>query len=442
MATELLSRSDLVIASAYGRGHWLATHLADLGWNVSLLDLTSALPSIDPQEHDGPFGLFETDLLTISQKKFWSEEFGSDAVKKIESGLSILLKEGPLDGSGQLATFLAQEQSLSLAVRNYLHMITDLSDVRLKPERARVAKLNYSSIWLAGLMHQLAANCFVENSKAIETDHASPFFASYSVRKLENNFHQNSVNYLKKNNVSTISVDSITSFVPESDESVTIKTNKGDFQSRSFVSTLSSEETSKVAGSLMRAFYPSGVLDPTWKWRRFIIDFKEVPNEVPHSFLILQDRYLPWTHANVISFQNEGTSWSCWLKLAVPHANKPEYLKKMAEEVSELLNIRLPWAQVKVAVPKNQESTWKVFDREEKNRLRSSLRRNVFSSGPEHWGGVDPLSHMLAHKDILSKLESIKKVWDARQAKREAKEQQRLEKQKLKEKNSQERERI
>ena len=66
MATTSLSRKDVVIASAYGRGHWLASHLSEQGWRVSLLDFTKALGPYTPEDYEGPFGLLETDLVSGS----------------------------------------------------------------------------------------------------------------------------------------------------------------------------------------------------------------------------------------------------------------------------------------------------------------------------------------------------------------------------------------
>lgn len=432
-ATPALDRKDVVVASVYGRGHWLAAHLADQGWSVAVLDLTSALGTFSNEDFDGPFGLLETDLISGSQRSHWRSELGHGSSTQISNGFTLWMKDGPLEGHGALSTFLAQEHSLSISVRNYLHMVSDLSDARLKPERLQLAKLPYTSNWLVGFMHQVTSNTLVENHLALSSEHAAPFFVPYSVRHITDESHKTALKFLRDKKIDVLSVDSVSGFIPEGDEQVIVQTPTNKIIARSFVWTLSGAETLKVAKPLMRAFFPNGSIERTWVWRRFITEFDEQPTEVPDAFTILQDPHLPWTHTNVIAVRTAKKSWNCWLKLPVAKQADEKYLQEQADEISKVINQKLPWAGAKTSDSGVSSPEWSVFDSHQKQKLKSVFAKNVFLCSPEISDGVDPLSYMLASREVLKGLEGIRRVWDARQAKREAKELQRLEKQKAKE---------
>jgi hypothetical protein len=247
MATTSLKGKDVVIASAYGRGHWLASHLSQQGWKVILFDFTAALGPFTPEDYEGPFGLVETDLVSSSQKNHWLNEFGPNTVEQVQNGYTIWLKDGPLEGGSQLSTFHTQERSLSLAVRNYLHMVGDLSDIRLKNERSQLAKLPFENSWLVRFMHQFHSNEYRDHVRALENDYATPFFSRYSVRSLDPSSHQKSLEYLRGLNVEVVDDPEIISAKIVSDEQVILSTKQGEIETRSFVWCLTSFETEKVA---------------------------------------------------------------------------------------------------------------------------------------------------------------------------------------------------
>ena len=59
---------DVVIVSAYGRGHWLAEELVKQKWTVSLFDVTGALGDWEPEDWEGPWGFFDTSDLLPTQR--------------------------------------------------------------------------------------------------------------------------------------------------------------------------------------------------------------------------------------------------------------------------------------------------------------------------------------------------------------------------------------
>lgn len=431
MATTSLKRKDVVIASAYGRGHWLASHLAEQGWEVSLLDFTHSFGPYTPEDYEGPFGLLETDLVSGSQKSHWSSEFGVNTVEQIRNGYTIWLKDGPLEGAGQLSTFHTQERSLSLAVRNYLHMACDLSDIRLKNERSQLSKLPFENSWLVRFMHQFHANEYLDHVHSLENDHATPFFSRYYVRSLESGSHEKSLRNLRALNVEVIEDPEIISAKINSDELITLSAKHGEIPTRSFVWCLTSAETDKVAKEFSKNYFGSLKPKSQWQWRKFIVSFKEQPSEVPQSFVMLNDPHLPWAHSNAVSVRTTDDYWICWMRLP-SHQTASTYFDEQADDLLALVNARLPWAGASVRYSGDSSPAWQVYDRSEIKNLRVKISKNVLVSSPEHWKGVDPLSKFLAYRDVLSHLEEIRRVWDARQAKRELKEAQRIQKQQAK----------
>lgn len=429
---NLADLKDVVIASAYGRGHWLAGHLADQGWKVTLLDFTKALGPFSPEDYDGPFGLLETDLISGSQKTHWSTEFGPNTVQKVESGYSIWLKDGPIEGHSQLATFYAQERSISLAVRNYLHMVSDLSDIRLKPERTQLAKLPFENTWLVRFMHQFHSNEYSNPIDALDSSHATPFYSRYFVRALSSDSHRKSLQGLRDAQVEVIENPEVLSVKGQGDELVLLTMRADTIKTRSLVWGLTSFETARVAGELTRVFYKNTKLTPQWQWRKFIVSFDELPTEVPASFVLLHDPHLPWTHTNAVSVRSTSDYWICWMRLP-SEQTKAEYFADQAKDLFEKIHQRLPWTGAKVEYSGDSNPAWFIYESGEKKALRTKIAKNIFISGPEHWDGVDPLSMYLNYKNVLGGLDSIRTVWDARQAKREAKEAMRLQKQKAKE---------
>ncbi len=431
MATTSLDRKDVVIASAYGRGHWLASHLSEQGWNVSLLDFTKALGPFTPEDYEGPFGLLETDLISGSQKSHWSTELGTNSVEQIHKGYTIWLKDGPLEGASQLSTFHTQERSLSLAVRNYLHMVGDLSDIRLKTERAQLTKLPFENSWLVRFMHQFHSNEYRDHVHSLDSDHAAPFFSRYYVRNLESDSHKKSLQTLRALNVEVIEDPEIISAKINSDEQVILSAKHGEVETRSFVWGLTSSETEKVAKEFFKSYYRSKKLFSLWQWRKFIVSFEEQPTEVPQCFVLLNDPHLPWTHTNAVSVRTTNEYWVCWMRLP-SHQSSSAYFEEQASELLAVVNQRLPWTEPTVRYSGDSTPAWQVYDQSEKKTLKQKIAKNVLVSGPEHWRGVDPLSKFLAYREVLAQLEEIRRVWDARQAKRELKEAQRLQKQKAK----------
>ncbi len=431
MATISLDRKDVVIASAYGRGHWLASHLSELGWKVSLFDFTGALGPFTPEDYEGPFGLLETDLVSGSQKSHWSTEFGADTVEQVQNGYTIWLKDGPLEGSSQLSTFHTQERALSLAVRNYLHMVGDLSDIRLKNERSQLAKLPFENSWLVRFMHQFHSNEFRDHVSSLENDFATPFFSRYFVRSLDQGSHKKSLQQLRALNVEVVEDPEIISAKINGDEQVVLSAKHGEIETRSLVWCLTSFETDKVAKEFSKSYYGNVKPKSDWQWRKFIVSFKEQPQEVPQSFVLLGDPHLPWTHSNAVNVRTTNEYWICWMRLP-SHQTGSGYFDEQASELLSVVNQRLPWAEATARYSGDSAPAWQVYDYSQIKNLREKISKNVFVSGPEHWKGVDPLSKFLAYRGVLSKLEEIRRVWDARQAKRELKEAQRLQKQKAK----------
>ena len=151
--------SDVVIVSAFGRGHGLAHELRARKWDVTLVDLTSSLMTpnqTNDADWEGPFGLFESSGVSSFARSSWMDE--ANAVS-VEQGLVIWTREGILEMNGPMSQSLFKFRKIPQIVQDYLHLAGGLvSRAQGTPEgiareqsrmREKLTALEFSENWLA-----------------------------------------------------------------------------------------------------------------------------------------------------------------------------------------------------------------------------------------------------------------------------------------------------
>jgi hypothetical protein len=116
----------------------------------------------------------------------------------------------------------------------------------------------------------------------------------------------------------------------------------------SIVWTLASSETGILNSALADQMFPQGVLEPDWQWVR--LDLRSSVGAwvtgIPPWTVVVDDLYLPWTHANCFILQKgSGGNWDAWLRIPYNRLADPVAWHAWARSVETVLLKRLPHGQ-------------------------------------------------------------------------------------------------
>ncbi len=444
--------TDVVIVSAFGRGDWMAGELANQGWKVSLVDVTSHL-SVDPEamiDAEGPFGLFSCRELPPSYQARFFEE--SDLLP-VESGFALWLGEGPIEFVSQLTKLQLARAEVSKPTIEYLRQKHEPGSREGKRSYRQVMQEPYRSNWPAGLAHQMASSLFSENHLALESGTALPFFSPYAIRQPTVKGREWTHNTLRARGVFVryparpLDVRVTGKVV----DAIEIQDEFGGVeQAKSYVWMLTTAETRQLSsraasnitpsepGALFTKLFPGGCTQPTWYWQRLRVDLQGThPDDaLPAAFVVMDDVFLPWTHSNLVVMRRrrEARAFDAWLKLPMRIRNDKttfdEYLLKLAGEIEERLRARMPLLEPRFTVPplalRGQEvlptPSMAIFAEDPFLDLEVLAVDNFFFCGPERWVQLDWLHAYRHQMTIIARLERLKERWEAearRQAARE-----------------------
>jgi hypothetical protein len=432
-ALDSQKKFDALIVSVFGRGHWLANHLLDQGWRVALVDLTAQMGDWQPDDYDGPFGLCETERISPSQKKEWLQSGDSN----LSTHYSLLLREGPLEGGQEVASPL--QKSVPEFARAY---VREFNESRKPYAAAVVARHPFSQTWFAQLSHQLASAVYEENHRAFKVGHGLPFFAPYILRELSSGSHESALRTCEKKGVQVFRGTQINALKfasqlgSESFRSAIV--DGQEIEAGSAVWLLSSEETESLGVDLRKKLYKNKRAHALWCWLRFEVRLKQnsLSEVLPNSFSLVADLYQPWTHTNLVHFRrkkSEREKWNIWLRLPAQFRFDLKYLQKIKQQLEENLKERWPLCEPQVtelpleagqSAQRFKAPRFPVFLKEELKDLKIYQARNFFVSGVEKWLGLDPLSFLESQRDIVIKLENLKRLTDERALKRQEKMEQ------------------
>jgi len=413
---------DLVIVSAFGRGHWLAGEFASRGWRVSLLDVTSSLGSFDERDVEGPFGLLEASDLHPSQRARLVDE-GEFA--QVAGGFTLWLPEGPLEFRSELTPYLLRARNIPNEVESYLRQPTFDSKEALG-ERRGIRKLHYSHSWLAQFAHSFASAAHFENYVALGSDAVASLFTPYGLRQLTAAGVAKGYQVLQSSGVSVrqgVSLRSVT-FDGKSATSVEVADARGESlieNGRAFVWCLSYEETKTISDSILRALFPAEWPDAPWAWQRLTYSVSDPAflSMVPLSSVVIQDVDLAWTRANMIVLRRrEGEArLDAWVKIPTwMKREKPAY-DQVQSEVRMNLEKKFPIVRLEEVDHDMTPLLWPIWSGDEFKAVQGSVapRRspNFFFDSPGVWMSLDWMGRFRHENTIASRLEKLKSQWDA-----------------------------
>jgi hypothetical protein len=454
--------TDVVIVSAFGRGDWLAGELASMGWKVTMADVTSHLVlngfasggSIDESleteamiDAEGPFGLFFDRELPASYKERFLEE--SDTFP-VESGFSLWLSDGPIEFASHLGPLQLARAGVNQKTLGYLRGEHESDSREAKRCYRQVLHEPFRSAWPAGLAHQLASSTFSENHLALEKGNALPLFAPYSIRRPTLKGREWTHNALRARGVFVryparpLDVRVTGKIV----DAIEIQDEFGGVeQAKSYVWTLTSAETRQLCfrdpgseqGGLFSKLFPGGVTSPTWYWQRLRVDLQSenVDDALPIAFVVMDDVFLPWTHANVVVMRKrrESRAFDAWIKVPIRVRKErilfDQYMAKMAREIEERLQARMPLLNPRLSLPPTVvpgqaellAPAMAVFSQNPFPALESLQVDNFFFCGPERWEKLDWLHAWRHQVTILTRLGRLKERWEAEARQHQAREE-------------------
>ncbi len=323
---------DIIFVSAFGRHHWLAKELAASEWRVGHIDVTKLLGQWGEQDVKNPFGLSKVPDLNPEQLQSWQTM--TKAIK-VENGLSILLNEGPFEGSGPLKDFFKTRFSS--------HQVGSFDDT-----------------WRSGLTKQLASSVYLDNFKAHELSTEIPV-SDEILKDLSTPDSRHSQKFFKD-------VPHVQNFEPARFSSIE-KAQDGHFElvietpyqgesksnayeprkmrSRVLVWALTSAETEFLSHELMPFLFFSKIVDPAWSWQRFsYVGPAEVLERWPTQFYLLGHLRMPWTHDNLCliskrdSSRNEVSRFDVWMRVPTIFRFNSNYHFALGHQLQIKLNER------------------------------------------------------------------------------------------------------
>lgn len=438
--------SDLLIVSAFGRGNWLASEAASRGWKVTLIDVSESLGTFAPEDVEGPFGLLEASDLTLSQKNRLDEE---GETVRVPGGLTLWLKDGPLEFRGELTQYLLGQKGIPLEVDEYLRDNGLPGKESIRARRV-LQKKSFREAWLAHFCHQVASVEVHENHVSLDSGDHWPVFAPFSVRQVTNAGLQKGLKALQTQGVNVRARARIRELTLGSDQSTTIEVQDGNSQAevekgRALVWMLSSLESRTCPPSVAEALYPKGAIEPDWYWSRLEFQLDGLPDDqIPLHAIAVEDPFLPWSHANVLVLRKsrEARGLDVWIKLPLHFQSQAARFAGMTDEVRDILARRFPGSQVKLSSQQDPSRVSRMvrqplFESATLERLQTRRLGHLFFCGPEQWEFSDWLGAYRPQNLLFQRLVSMKSQWDASDAKAAAREAARVAREKARTNRSQ-----
>ncbi len=473
---ELQSSADVLIVSVFGRGHWLAAELARKGIPVCLIDVSHLMGPWPVDESEGPFGFFKSD--SVSEGQLESLQQGL-ALRQIDSGFSLWLKSGPL--AFRSPVFTARQKALGIADSCVEFLRGGI--VRLKKQSMNdwVAKFEtqietqFEKQWPA-YFAQSWARTEIDSmgqgdlSSGKKTQTKSPLFDSFYVRPVQANTLEKSLDWLRNLSQglrlqvhSQAEIHDVSFSEKKMVSGLEVKIQRQEvFHCEKLVWCLSSQETAKLSPKLQEALFSQGIVAPEWFWSKFEIrrhsssaSSSEVSDllwkQVPEHCVILDDEFLPWTHANMVVLQKDllqtslkatGTSEkiNLWLRLPIAYRFQKQPMEEIGQALLRLMRQRFPFSQFSILDwPQEMNLSAKelgptrhpIFGEKSAKQRQTNKFKNVHLDSPETWPklGCDGMwstqsiimsevSAWWAHKEEL-RLKRLAKE-EARQRKNEA----------------------
>lgn len=411
------SRLDVVIVSAFARGHFLAERLTREGLKVGLIDVTNSLGTWEAEDWEGPFGIFKSSALETEE---WDYLASRDHLVGIERGFVVWLSDGPVELRGPLTEFSLAKRQISY---DCLEIMREWDKASEKVKAGQFQYLRgrpYSEVWLSSLAQQYGSNAFHSNAEAIGRDRLAPIFSPFYVKRVSEKSLSQGLQYCAKAGVQVFSPAQLMDLSLQGGgvDGVEISSERsGVVGGSKFIWMLSSQETEHCSERVRDLLFPKGALEPEWFWVRYRLEWSgtDLIDVLPIRFLMVQDIQLPWTHSNFICMQRtlQMSDVDAWVRIPIIQRGEKGYLEKLSEEILAELERRVPSLKAKVIqMPQEfSEDLLKlgpprhpVYNPTQLQKLKRASPRNLFYLGPEDWRGLDWTAQFEAQRSVVEQL--------------------------------------
>lgn len=352
-----MNQFDVVVVSAFGRGHWLASEFAREKMKVLLVDVTSRLGQWPVEDGEGPFGLTRVDRF---EQSFLERLNNDDPIENCENGWTLWLKQGPFEFKGPLTRFQAEKMKWPAS---WLENMAKGESIPAMPGRA------FLDVWPVALAHQLAATHYRPAVQALDGGKALPFAASFGVRQASRQGLARNLEWLREKGVTVTDKTEILDVSMKSRREISGLELKGDLsgvvRAEFFAWTLTGGETKFLSPKLAEVIYPGGTAAPSWCWVRYRLSVKNEPEvqRLPLHTVVIGDLEYPWTHSNVIivvKTLSEGRL-DAWIRIPAAQRFNKDYLDEHGRRIVKALSERVPTAAPEVqSLP--QEASYTAQD--------------------------------------------------------------------------------
>jgi len=418
-------KPKVVIVSAFGRGNWLAAEVKNSGFDVCLVDVTDSLGRWAPEDWEGPFGYFQPETLTQSQRVRLDEEDYSEAV---EDGLTIWLRNGPIDMRGPHSGYLLEQNEVPTEVQNYLQLYRTWPEKKQAEKNKELQSRPFYETWLACLAHAFASPEYLESHKALLAGEPLPLFAQLQVRRVSRKGFEKSLEWVKSRGVEVHTKAKIKDISIGEGALLNIEVAgewSGVVSGHQFVWALTSLESARLGEKFHQQLYNGTSLAPEWVWLRYRAELAIETNGVdvsglealPLKWLMIEDLALPWTHENFLAVQKTTTkdSLDVWLRAPAGLRFQKNYIEDLGRKVCDLFTARLPYAKCKVLeYPQEYHydeatlgpSRFYCIGENTRGKLKTVKVKNIHFDGPEQvlsldWNGQFTQQTKI-HEDLVN----------------------------------------
>lgn len=399
-------KSEVVLVSAFGRGHWLAASLAKESIDTTLIDVSHLMGVWPPEDIEGPFGFFKSEKLTESQFERLSYD---DPYAEVPCGWSLWTGKGPLEFKSATTRYMLDK----------LAMPPELKEVISSAQASRKVYQNldaykFSESWLLHLAHQWCSNQFMPNEQGAQQGHASVLTATFMTRKSTRLGHEKSLEWLKSQQVKVIkpqSLEDISLDGPRVSGIELLGDRKGVFKLEQLAWLLSSEETYFLNEKLGQKFFPKGKAESQWSWVRYRVGIEACRerDNLPAYFVMIPEMDLTWAHQNFMillrtSLENQ---FDCWIRVPTVQRFNKEYLTEKGHRILKVLNEGIGRELVQIlSYPQEYSYTYTQLGPSRFPVYKSGFKptsakyRNMHLGGNEEWERYQ-WEHIFALQEVI-----------------------------------------
>ncbi len=322
------------IVSAFGRGETLALALHERGFRVKVIDLTPAFSNVYHRGL-GPFPVVNKVFMPAQRDLL-------QALPPLEGGLSIWLKNGPLELNGPMTS---------------VHM---QNSPALKAWKEQESHTEFSQAWLNRWLKEWASPVFRESSPELDR---SPFPAHEPMKLVPIEMEARCMSFHRRSHpaVEVLATQSLKDIRTENSRIAEIEIESSGTRvigADQWVWCLSSSETHRIAPEVATRVFWRGIVQPEWCWLNFECTMNRGPWSAgwPNYCVLIGDVYLPWVYSNAAVLRKlDDDRLRIWLKVPYARVEDIDGRRGWAMGIENLLRSHLPQADFKV-----DSSVWQV----------------------------------------------------------------------------------